>query len=101
MDSGDLILHQQCYFETLYKFRPRCRLITNFDLSLSQAALQSSSSPLVLPALSWLGASAVPGLLQEKLGVSPLSVDPDTLEHLRLNASDNTLLLIILPYSTG
>ncbi|XP_029578532.1 V-type proton ATPase subunit S1 [Salmo trutta] len=66
-----------------------------------ESALQSSSSPLVLPALSWLGASAVPGLLQEKLGVSPLSVDPDTLEHLRLNASDNTLLLIILPYSTG
>ncbi|KAK6303313.1 hypothetical protein J4Q44_G00257670 [Coregonus suidteri] len=66
-----------------------------------ESALQSSPSPLVLPALSWLDASAVPGLLREKLGVSPLSVDSDTLEHLRLNASDNTLLLINLPYPTG
>ncbi|XP_038863917.1 V-type proton ATPase subunit S1-like [Salvelinus namaycush] len=66
-----------------------------------ESALQSSSSPLVLPALSWLGASAVPSLLQEKLGVSPLSVDPDTLEHLRFNASENTLLVINLPYSSG
>uniref|UniRef100_A0AAY5KSM6 ATPase H+ transporting accessory protein 1b n=1 Tax=Esox lucius TaxID=8010 RepID=A0AAY5KSM6_ESOLU len=66
-----------------------------------ESALQSSSSPLVLPALSWHGASAVPGLLQEKLGVSPISIDADTLEHVHLNASGNTLLVFNLPYSSG
>ncbi|XP_071381654.1 V-type proton ATPase subunit S1-like [Centroberyx affinis] len=66
-----------------------------------EAALHSSSSSLVLPALAWPGSSAIPALLQEKLGVSPLLVDPDTLSHLNLNASGSNLLLINLPYHTS
>lgn len=64
-----------------------------------EAALQSSSS-VVLPAVSWTSASAITALQQEKLGVSPLLVDPDTLSHLQLNASGSNLLIISLPYNT-
>ncbi|XP_010735361.3 V-type proton ATPase subunit S1 [Larimichthys crocea] len=63
-----------------------------------EAALQSSSSSVTLPALEWSGSSAVPALLQEKLGASPLLVDADTLSHLSVNASVSNLLLISLPY---
>ncbi|KAM6976742.1 V-type proton ATPase subunit S1b [Aplochiton taeniatus] len=65
-----------------------------------EAALHSSSSSVVLPAISWTSVSAIPALLQEKLGVSPLLVDPDTLSHLQLNASGSNLLIINLPYNT-
>ncbi|KAE8292860.1 V-type proton ATPase subunit S1 [Larimichthys crocea] len=63
-----------------------------------EAALQSSSSSVTLPALEWSGSSAVPALLQEKLGASPLLVDADTLSHLSVNASVSNLLLVSLPY---
>ncbi|TKS76620.1 V-type proton ATPase subunit S1 [Collichthys lucidus] len=63
-----------------------------------EAALQSSSSSVTLPALEWSGSSAVPALLQEKLGVSPLLVDADTLSHLSVNTSVSNLLLVTLPY---
>ncbi|KAK2897191.1 V-type proton ATPase subunit S1-like [Channa argus] len=63
-----------------------------------EAALQSSSSSVTLSALEWLGSSAILALLQEKLGVSPLLVDPETLSHLSIDASVNNLLLISLPY---
>ncbi|CAN9515619.1 unnamed protein product [Ophioblennius macclurei] len=66
-----------------------------------EAALQSSSSSVTLPALEWSGSSAVLALLQEKLGASPLLVDVDTLSHLSINASASNLLLINLPYCTG
>ncbi|XP_029973745.1 V-type proton ATPase subunit S1b [Salarias fasciatus] len=66
-----------------------------------EAALQSSSSSVTLPALEWSGSSAVLALLQEKLGVSPLLVDADTLPHLSINASASNLLLINLPYCSG
>ncbi|XP_051282306.1 V-type proton ATPase subunit S1 [Dicentrarchus labrax] len=64
-----------------------------------EAALQSSSS-VTLPGLEWSGSSAIPALLQEKLGVSPLLVDADTLSHLSINTSVSNLLLINLPYCT-
>ncbi|KAM9350384.1 V-type proton ATPase subunit S1b [Symphorus nematophorus] len=63
-----------------------------------EAALQSSSSSVTLPALEWSGSSAVLTLLQEKLGASPVLVDADTLSHLSINASVSNLLLINLPY---
>lgn len=63
-----------------------------------EAALHSSTSSFVLPASEWRGSSAVLDLLQEKLGVSPLLVDPDTLSHLQLSAADRNLLLFNLPY---
>ncbi|MED6241435.1 hypothetical protein ATANTOWER_014288 [Ataeniobius toweri] len=66
-----------------------------------EAALQSSSSSMTLPALEWTGESAIPSLLQEKLGASPLLVDADTLSHLSLNTSVSNLLLINLPYCSG
>ncbi|XP_054912793.1 V-type proton ATPase subunit S1-like [Poeciliopsis prolifica] len=64
-----------------------------------EAALQSSSSSVSFPALEWTGESAIPTLLQQKLGASPLLVDPDTLSHLSLNTSISNLLIINLPYS--
>ncbi|XP_014858881.1 PREDICTED: V-type proton ATPase subunit S1-like [Poecilia mexicana] len=63
-----------------------------------EAALQSSSSSVSFPALEWTGESAIPTLLQQKLGASPLLVDPDTLSHLSLNTSTSNLLIINLPY---
>ncbi|XP_068589606.1 V-type proton ATPase subunit S1b [Cebidichthys violaceus] len=66
-----------------------------------EAALQSSSSSAMLPAVEWSDSSAIPALLQEKLGVSPLLVDADTLSHLSINTSASNLLLINLPYCTG
>ncbi|KAM7411244.1 hypothetical protein PAMA_021302 [Pampus argenteus] len=66
-----------------------------------EAALQSSSSSVTLPALEWSGSAAILGLLQEELGVSPLLVDADTLSHLSINTSASNLLLINLPCCTG
>ncbi|XP_036959021.1 V-type proton ATPase subunit S1-like [Acanthopagrus latus] len=66
-----------------------------------EAELHSSSSSVTLPAVEWSGSSAIPALLQEKLGVSPVLVDADTLSHLSINASVSNLLLISLPYCTG
>ncbi|XP_042347284.1 V-type proton ATPase subunit S1b [Plectropomus leopardus] len=65
-----------------------------------EAALQSFSS-VTLPALEWSGSSAVLALLQDKLGVSPLLVDADTLSDLSIDTSASNLLLISLPYCTG
>ncbi|XP_070824915.1 V-type proton ATPase subunit S1-like [Chaetodon trifascialis] len=66
-----------------------------------EAAVQSSSSSVTLPALEWSGSSAILAMLQEKLGVSPLLVDADTLPHLSINASVSNLLLLNLPYCTS
>ncbi|KAG9340338.1 hypothetical protein JZ751_021790 [Albula glossodonta] len=66
-----------------------------------ESALQASSSPLVLPALSWEGSSSVLPLLQKHLGTPPLYLDPSSLEQLSLNASVAALLVIRLPYSPG
>ncbi|XP_064155761.1 V-type proton ATPase subunit S1-like isoform X1 [Anguilla rostrata] len=66
-----------------------------------ESALKASSSPLVLPALSWGGSSAVLPLLQQHLGTPPLYLDPPSLTHLRLNASVAALLVIRLPYKAG
>ncbi|XP_048873322.1 V-type proton ATPase subunit S1-like isoform X2 [Brienomyrus brachyistius] len=65
-----------------------------------EAELRSSASPLVLPALSWPDSGAIPRILQEQLGTSPLYLDPETLSQLRLNASGSSLLIFRLPYST-
>ncbi|KPP72859.1 V-type proton ATPase subunit S1-like [Scleropages formosus] len=65
-----------------------------------ESALQSSTFPLVLPALSWPDSSALPGMLQEQLGTAPLYLDPETLAQLRLNSSGVALLVFRLPYST-
>ncbi|KAJ7317468.1 hypothetical protein JRQ81_003630 [Phrynocephalus forsythii] len=64
-------------------------------------ALHAAPSSLVLPSVDWFAASAVPAFLKAKLGISPLHVDQNTLQELRLNASLPALLLIRLPYTTG
>nr|XP_020474648.1 V-type proton ATPase subunit S1-like [Monopterus albus] len=66
-----------------------------------EAALQSASSSVIFQASEWLGSSAILALLQDKLDVSPLHVDPDTLAELSINTSVNNLLVISLPYCTG
>lgn len=63
-----------------------------------QAVLQTSSSSVSLPAVEWLSSSGVPALLQEKLGVSPILLDADTLAHLSIEKAVSNLLLINLPY---
>ncbi|XP_062247404.1 ATPase H+ transporting accessory protein 1a [Platichthys flesus] len=66
-----------------------------------EGALKSSSSPLVLPAVSWPASNAVIGQLQDQLETSPLYMDPETLSQLRLNASSPALLVFRLPYGVG
>ncbi|KAK1899258.1 V-type proton ATPase subunit S1 [Dissostichus eleginoides] len=66
-----------------------------------EGALRSSSSPLVLPAVSWPASNAVIGQLQDQLDTSPLYMDPETLSQLRLNASSPALLVFRLPYGFG
>ncbi|KAJ4934056.1 hypothetical protein JOQ06_007339 [Pogonophryne albipinna] len=66
-----------------------------------EAALQASPSSVSLPALEWSDSSVMLALLQEKLDVSPVLVDADTLSHLSINTSASNLLLINLPYCTG
>lgn len=68
---------------------------------VSQGALLSSSSPLVLPAVSWPASNAVIGQLQDQLETAPLYLDADTLGQLRLNASSPALLVFRLPYGLG
>ncbi|XP_020511225.2 ATPase H+ transporting accessory protein 1a [Labrus bergylta] len=66
-----------------------------------EVALMSSSSRLVLPAVSWPASNAVIGQLQDQLETSPLYMDPETLSQLRLNASSSALLVFRLPYGIG
>ncbi|KAJ0037164.1 hypothetical protein NL108_018005, partial [Boleophthalmus pectinirostris] len=66
-----------------------------------ESALRSSSSPLVLPAVSWPASNAVIAQIQDHLETSPLYMDPETLSQLRLNASSPALLVFRLPYGNG
>lgn len=72
-----------------------------FRPGVSQGALLSSSSPLVLPAVSWPASNAVIGQLQDLLETAPLYLDAETLSQLRLNASSPALLVFRLPYGVG
>uniref|UniRef100_I3KI82 ATPase H+ transporting accessory protein 1b n=1 Tax=Oreochromis niloticus TaxID=8128 RepID=I3KI82_ORENI len=64
-------------------------------------AMQSSTSKVTLPALEWSGSFNMAALLQEKLGVSPVLVDADSLSHLSIKTSVSNLLLINLPYCSS
>ncbi|XP_069065599.1 V-type proton ATPase subunit S1 [Pleurodeles waltl] len=64
-------------------------------------ALQTSPSSLVLPSVDWYAANTLPTYLKEKLGASPLHVDPSTLQELKLNKSIPSLLVVNLPYSSS
>ncbi|XP_072306301.1 ATPase H+ transporting accessory protein 1a [Eucyclogobius newberryi] len=64
-------------------------------------ALRSSSSSLVLPAVSWSSSNAVMAQIQDHLETAPLYLDPETLNQLRLNSSSAALLVFRLPYGNG
>ncbi|XP_063320090.1 V-type proton ATPase subunit S1-like [Pelmatolapia mariae] len=64
-------------------------------------AMQTSASKVTLPSLEWSGSFNMAALLQEKLGVSPVLVDADTLSHLTIKTSASNLLLINLPYCSS
>ncbi|XP_030230569.1 V-type proton ATPase subunit S1 [Gadus morhua] len=66
-----------------------------------EAAMHSSPSSLVLPAVEWSAVRDAPALLQEALGVSPVLVDPDTLSDLQLDPAVSNLMYFTLPYCTG
>ncbi|CAM5131744.1 unnamed protein product [Natator depressus] len=66
-----------------------------------ESALAGAPSTLMLPAVQGVAAAGVLGLLKEKMGLSPLHVEPGTLRELRLNASLPALLLVRLPYAAG
>ncbi|XP_043357292.1 LOW QUALITY PROTEIN: V-type proton ATPase subunit S1 [Dermochelys coriacea] len=66
-----------------------------------ESALAGAPSTLVLPAVQGVAAAGVLRLLKEKLGLSPLHVEPGTLRELRLNASLPALLLVRLPYTAS
>ncbi|XP_034029269.1 V-type proton ATPase subunit S1b isoform X2 [Thalassophryne amazonica] len=66
-----------------------------------EAALEASSSSVILPAVEWSSPAAVSTWLQEKLAVSPLLVDTDAPSHLSISSSGNNLLLVKLPYCTN
>lgn len=94
LEVGYLYIAHLCHFG---------KIETGLQYILStshQAALQSSPSSVTFPALEWPGSSAITALLQDKLGVSPLLVDVDTLSHLTIDQSVSNLLLISLPYCT-
>lgn len=83
------------YFGTLCWYRSDCFIPSH------QNALGTAPSSLVLPSVDWFAAGAVPAFLKAKLGISPLHVDQNTLQELRLNASLPALLMVRLPYTTG
>lgn len=96
------IKHTELKYHINYESSNRCVAAHAIDFSsVSQGALMSSSSPLVLPAVSWPASSAVIGQLQDQLETSPLYMDPETLSQLRLNASSPALLVFRLPYGIG
>ncbi|XP_055521076.1 V-type proton ATPase subunit S1-like, partial [Leucoraja erinacea] len=66
-----------------------------------QAALDSSASSLVLPAVDWRAATTLLPTLQVAVGAGPLYVDQLTIRELRLNASVPSLLVVNLPYTSS
>ncbi|XP_048033357.1 V-type proton ATPase subunit S1b [Megalobrama amblycephala] len=66
-----------------------------------ESALQSSSSPLVLPALDWSASDSVLELFQEELGIPAVHINPSTLKDMKLNTAQPSLLAVHLPYTAG
>ncbi|XP_052451034.1 V-type proton ATPase subunit S1b [Carassius gibelio] len=64
-----------------------------------ESALQTSSSPLVLPALDWSASHSILELLQEELGIPAVHIDPSTLKEIKLNTAQPSLLAVHLPYT--
>ncbi|XP_043080919.1 V-type proton ATPase subunit S1-like [Puntigrus tetrazona] len=66
-----------------------------------ESALQTSSSPLVLPALDWSASHSVLELFQAELGVPAVQMDPSALKEIKLSTAQPSLLALRLPYIAG
>ncbi|XP_043936204.1 V-type proton ATPase subunit S1 [Protopterus annectens] len=66
-----------------------------------ESAMESAASSLVLPAVDWYASNSLSAYLQEKVGTSPLYVDPVSLHELKLNESIPSLLVVRLPYTSS
>ncbi|XP_073679481.1 V-type proton ATPase subunit S1b [Garra rufa] len=66
-----------------------------------ESALQTSSSPLVLPALDWSASHSILELFQGELGIPAVHIDPSTLKEIKLNTAQPSLLAVRLPYTAG
>uniref|UniRef100_A0A8C1TJ71 ATPase H+ transporting accessory protein 1b n=1 Tax=Cyprinus carpio TaxID=7962 RepID=A0A8C1TJ71_CYPCA len=66
-----------------------------------ESALQTSSNPLVLPALDWSASHSILELLQGELGIPAVQIDPSTLKEIKLNTAQPSLLAVHLPYTAG
>ncbi|KAK7128942.1 hypothetical protein R3I94_017238 [Phoxinus phoxinus] len=66
-----------------------------------ESALQTSSSPLMLPALDWSTADSVLELFQGELGIPAVHINPSTLKEIKLNTAQPSLLAVHLPYTFG
>lgn len=66
-----------------------------------ESALQMSSSPLVLSALDWTASHSVLDLFQKELSVSAVHIDTNTLNEMKLNNTQPSLLAVRLPYTAG
>ncbi|XP_026099617.1 V-type proton ATPase subunit S1b [Carassius auratus] len=66
-----------------------------------ESALQTSSSPLVLPSLDWSASHSILELLQGELGIPAVHIDPSTLKEIKLNTAQPSLLAVHLPYTAG
>uniref|UniRef100_A0A672LEH6 V-type proton ATPase subunit S1-like n=1 Tax=Sinocyclocheilus grahami TaxID=75366 RepID=A0A672LEH6_SINGR len=64
-----------------------------------ESALQTSSNPLVLPALDWSASNSILELLQGELGIPAVQIDPSTLKEIKLNTAQPSLLAVHLPYT--
>ncbi|XP_067302228.1 V-type proton ATPase subunit S1b [Pseudorasbora parva] len=66
-----------------------------------ESALQTSSSPLVLPALDWSASDSVLELFQGELGIPAVHINPNTLKEIKINTAQPSLLAVHLPYTAG
>ncbi|XP_077074925.1 V-type proton ATPase subunit S1b [Siphateles boraxobius] len=66
-----------------------------------ESALQTSSSPLMLPALDWSASNSVLELFQGELGIPAVHINPSTLKEIKLNTTQPSLLVVHLPYTAG
>ncbi|XP_052392068.1 V-type proton ATPase subunit S1-like [Carassius gibelio] len=66
-----------------------------------ESALQTSSSPLVLPALDWSASHSTLEIFQGELGIPAVHINPSTLREIKLNTAQPSLLAVHLPYTAG
>ncbi|KAG1961529.1 V-type proton ATPase subunit S1b isoform X2 [Pimephales promelas] len=66
-----------------------------------ESALQTSSSPLMLPALDWSASDSVLELFLGELGILAVHINPSILKEIKPNTAQPSLLAVHLPYTAG